>query len=392
MPHTANTLTSSPLLQLGFRPFFLLGAALAAIAVPIWIGALLGHWSLPLPTGGWLAWHRHEMVFGFVGAIVAGFLLTAVQTWTGRPSVSGTPLGMLLLLWGLARGSWWLPSAVPLLILNTVFWLAVTAVMARLLWVVQQRRNYPIVGVLLLLTAADSLTLSGVWLNQPGWQQHGTLAAVWLVVAMMTLIGGRVIPFFTFRGVGKSEQVAAWPWLDAALLLGTVAVAVSAATGLPSLQWATGCLLFLLGTGHAVRVWRGFDVGVLRVPLLWSLYLAYAWLIVGCWGMALRAFGVNLPEGQALHAITVGAIGGLILAMMARVSLGHTGRALTLPASFVTAFVLLHLATVLRVIGPSIAYTPAIWLATLGWMLAFLQFVIVYGPMLCRARVDGNPG
>jgi uncharacterized protein involved in response to NO len=154
----------APILRLGFRPFFLLGAVLAALAIPVWIAALQG-WALPAPVGGWLAWHRHELVFGFAGAIIAGFLLTAVQTWTGRPSLSGRPLALLVGLWLLGRLSWWLPSAWPLLLFNLAFLLAVAGVMARLLWAVRQRRNYPIVLVLALLAAVDLLNLLGVLLQ-----------------------------------------------------------------------------------------------------------------------------------------------------------------------------------------------------------------------------------
>lgn len=383
-----------PFFRLGFRPFFLLSALLALIAIPLWIGAFLGGLAFPTPTGGWLAWHRHEMVFGFAGGVIAGFLLTAVQTWTGQPSLSGKPLAVLVVLWLLARFSWWLPSAIPLLLLNVLFLLAVAVAMARMLWAVKQNRNYPIAVVLLLLTVADALTLCGVVQSNDAWQRQGSLAAVWLVTAMITLIGGRVIPFFTFRGLGKTEQVSAWAWLDWSLLIGAVLAAATTAIGwlMQGAHAASGALFLLLGIGHSIRIARWFDAGLLRVPLLWSLYLAYAWLIVACFGLALWAFGLGVPEGQALHALTVGAIGGLILAMMARVSLGHTGRALVLPKGFFIAFVLFNIATLLRVIGPSFVYTTAMWLAALAWSLAFVQFAWVYGPMLCKTRVDGHPG
>lgn len=383
-----------PIFRLGFRPFFLLSAILAFLAVPVWIGAFLDGWTLTAPTGGWLAWHRHEMVFGFAGGVIAGFLLTAVQTWTGQPSLSGKPLAALVVLWLLARLSWWQPFPLVLLILNSFFLLAVTLAMARLLWAVRQNRNYPIAVVLLLLTITNVLTLCGILQNNDAWQRQGSLAAVWLVLAMITLIGGRVIPFFTFRGLGKTEQVSAWPWLDWSLLIGTVAIALLTAFGLlmQNSNAIGGVLFLLLGIGHAIRLVRWFDIGLLRVPLLWSLHLAYAWIIIGCIGLALRLFGAGVPEGQALHALTVGAISGLILAMMARVSLGHTGRPLELPKGFFVAFILLNFATLLRVIGPSFSYTSAMFLAATAWSLAFLQFTVIYGPMLCKTRADSHPG
>jgi uncharacterized protein involved in response to NO len=383
----------TPLLRLGFRPFFLFGMVLAALAIPLWVVVFLGGWSFPAPQGGWLAWHRHELVFGFAGAIISGFLLTAVQTWTGQPSVSGRPLGLLVGLWLLGRLSWWLPSPVLLLAVNVLFLVAVAAVMGRLLWAVRQQRNYPIVLVLLLLAAADGLTLLGVaQLNDAG-QRQGSLAAVWLVVAMMTLIGGRVIPFFTQRGLMRVAAVQPWPWLDWSLLIGTVLAGVLTGLGwllLPSV-WAGG-LLLLLGLGHAIRLYRWFDRGLLSVPLLWSLHLAYAWLVVGCAALALWHWGAPLSASQAVHALTVGSVGGLILAMLARVSLGHTGRPLTLPRGFALAFVMINLAALVRVVGVSFAYQPALWFAALCWSLACAHYLYCYGPMLCRTRADGHPG
>ncbi|MGC8114958.1 NnrS family protein [Metapseudomonas otitidis] len=387
-----KALAIAPLLRLGFRPFFLLGAGLAALAIPLWVLALHGV-PLPAPQGGWLVWHRHEQVFAFAGAIIAGFLLTAVQTWTGRPSLSGRPLGGLAVLWLLGRLSWWLPWGGLLLLANLTFLLAVTAVMGRLLWAVRQRRNYPIVLVLALLAAADLLSLLGVLLGHEGWQRQGSLAAIWLVAAMMTVIGGRVIPFFTQRGLGSTQMVSPWAWLDVALLLGSVGLAVLTAAGL-LLQphWGGALLLLALGLGHSIRLCRWFDAGLLRVPLLWSLHLAYAWMALACLGLGLWHLGAPVPFSQALHALTVGAVGGLILAMLARVSLGHTGRPLELPRGFAMAFVLLNLAALLRVVGVSFAYQPMLELAALAWSLAYAHFLFSYGPMLCRTRVDGHPG
>ncbi|WP_415755510.1 NnrS family protein [Pseudomonas leptonychotis] len=383
----------TPLLRLGFRPFFLLGVVLAAVAIPLWVLALLGGGSFPAPQGGWLAWHRHELVFGFAGAIISGFLLTAVQTWTGQPSISGRPLGLLAGLWLLGRLSWWLPSAEVLLVLNVVFFIAVAVVMGRLLWAVRQQRNYPIVAVLVLLTAVETQTLLGVLQHNDAWQRQGSLAAVWLVVAMMTLIGGRVIPFFTQRGLSRPAAVQPWAWLDWSLLVGSIVAGVLIGFGWllqPSIL--AGALLFLLGLGHAVRLYRWFDRGLLSVPLLWSLHLAYAWLVVGCVALALWHWGAPASASQGLHALTVGSVAGLILAMLARVSLGHTGRPLTLPKGFAVAFILLNLAALVRVVGVSFAYQPALWVAALCWTVAFAQYLYCYGPMLYRTRADGHPG
>jgi uncharacterized protein involved in response to NO len=389
-----QALAIPPLLRLGFRPFFLAGAALALVAVPLWLAALSGWLGAWQPAGGWLAWHRHELLFGFGLAIVAGFLLTAVQTWTGRPGLSGKPLALLAGLWLAARLAWLadLPAAV-LIPLELGFPLLLVAVMARMLWAVRQKRNYPIVGVLTLLTLADALVLAGLVNGDDGWQRQGVLAGLWLVAALMGLIGGRVIPFFTQRGLGRVDAVQPWGWLDIALLLGTLLIAVLHAAG-PALQAEPGMAVLFgaLSVGHLLRLARWHDRGLWRVPLLWSLHLAYAWLIVATAGMALWHLGLLSSLSQPLHALTVGSMSGLILAMLARVTLGHTGRPLQLPGGVAAAFVLLNLGTLARVWLVSYWPLPALWLAAVCWALAFALYLWRYAPMLWSARVDGHPG
>jgi len=382
-----------PLLRLGFRPFFLAGALFAALALPLWILALHGSagWQ---PSGGWLAWHRHELVFGFGLAIIAGFLLTAVQTWTGLPGLSGTPLAALAALWLAARVGWLVGlPALPLLVLELVFPLWVALVMARMLWAVRQKKNYPVVAVLVLLALADGLSMLGLLRGDDGLQRQGILAGVWLIAAMLGLIGGRVIPFFTQRGVGRVEAFAPIVWLDWALLIGAPLVALVYAAGLgttPSL--AVGALFALLGLGHLVRLARWQDRRLWRVPLLWSLHLAYAWLAVACLGMAAWHFGWLASPSPATHALTVGAMGGLILAMIARVSLGHTGRPLQPPRAMIGAFALLQFGTLARVLLVEFWPLGSLHLAATCWALAFGLFVVFYAPMLCRTRADGHPG
>lgn len=378
-----------PLFRLAFRPFFLGACLLAALAIPLWLLALGGMTSSWQPTGGWLAWHRHELLFGFGLAIIAGFLLTAVQTWTGRPGLSGAPLAALAALWLAARVGWLLAVPWPLLaLLELSFPLAVAGVMGWTLWQVRQTRNYPIVLVLVLLAVADGLSL-----YDPGLQRQSVLTGLWLVAAMMGLIGGRVIPFFTQRGVGRVDAVKPWPWLDHLLLGGSILIALAYASGLALLpQLWLGVLFAALGLGHCVRLLRWHDRGVWRVPLLWSLHLAYAWLALACLGMALWHFGAPLNPSLAVHALTIGAMGGLILAMIARVSLGHTGRPLQPPRGMTVAFVLLNLACACRVLLVLVWPVAALWLAGLCWSLGLALYLWRYGPMLWQARVDGHPG
>ncbi|MEB6587742.1 MULTISPECIES: NnrS family protein [Pseudomonas] len=377
---------------LGFRPFFLGGSLFALVALLLWAGVLAGVLE-PTPRGGMLAWHRFEMLYGFAAAIIAGFLLTAVQNWSGIPGLSGRALQGLFLLWLLGRASWFLPLPGGLLVLVEGSFLPLVALaLARPIVQRRLRNNYPIIGLVLLIAACQWLTLAG-WLRQDElWQRRGVFAGLWLVAAMMTVLGGRVIPFFTRRGLGNMAPAPARPWLDRACLLLGVAVPLTFATGLADTPRTGLAALFgALFALHATRLALWHDRGLWRVPLLWSLHLAYAWLAIACLGMALWHAGVALNPSLVTHALTVGAMSGLILAMMARVSLGHTGRPLQVPGSIAWAFALMQLAALARVVLAQ--FTPlGVSLSALCWSLALLLFLQHYLPILLRPRADGMPG
>ena len=389
-----KALSIPPVWRLAFRPFFLAGSLFAMLAIPLWIAAWTGFWPGFQPTGGWLSWHRHEMLFGFAMAIVAGFLLTAGQTWTGQPGVSGNKLMALAVVWLLARLGWLFGLPVTLLIpLDLLFMLGVTGLMARMLWKARQKRNYPIIAVLGLMTAADVLVLCGVALGDDALQRQGVLAGLWLVAALMAIIGGRVIPFFTQRGLGRTEAVKPWLWLDVALLVGTGLIAVLYAVGVALQQHVWLGVLFLgIAAGHLLRLARWYDSGIWRVPLLWSLHLAMLWLVVAATGLALWNFGLLDSSSSSLHALSVGSMSGLILAMIARVTLGHTGRPLQLPPGIVSAFVLFNLGAASRVFLITEWPVIGLWAAAICWALAFALYAWRYAPMLVTARVDGHPG
>ncbi|MDH0099650.1 NnrS family protein [Pseudomonas sp. GD04158] len=385
-----RALAIAPLWRLGFRPFFLAGALLALLAVALWAAVLQGVLASPTVPGGLLAWHRHEMPFGFALAIIAGFLLTAVQTWTGRPGLSGRPLMALLTLWLAARLAWFSPVPLSVLIaLQLAFVALLIAQMARQLIAARQRNNYPILLVLSLLGLCQGLTLAGLAQGDEALQRRGALAALWLIAVLLSLIGGRVIPFFTQRGLGRVEAFTAHPWLDRLLLACGLLVAALFATGHNLLAQPWLALPFaVLAVLHGLRLWRWHLPGIWRVPLLWSLHLAYAWLLLATLGMAAWHLGWLAQPSLASHALAVGAMGGLILAMMARVSLGHTGRPLQPPKAMAWAFALLNLGALIRVAAGG----AWLWLAAACWGLAFALFVVHYAPILCRARVDGHPG
>ncbi|EOG3618386.1 NnrS family protein [Pseudomonas putida] len=377
---------------LGFRPFFLGGSLFALVALLLWVGVLTGALA-PAPPGGMLAWHRHEMLYGFAAAVIAGFLLTAVQNWSGIPGLSGRALQGVFLLWLLGRASWFLPLPGGLLVLIEGSFLPLVALsLARPIVQRRLRNNYPIVGLVMLIAACQWLTLAG-WLRQDElWQRRGVFAGLWLVAAMMTVLGGRVIPFFTRRGLGNMSAAPARPWLDRACLVFSVAVPLAFVSGLADTPRASlAVLFFALFTLHSARLLLWHDRGLWHVPLLWSLHLAYAWIALACLGMALWHAGVALNPSLVTHALTVGAMTGLILAMMARVSLGHTGRPLQVPTSMAWAFALMQLATLARVVLPLFS-SLGVSLSALCWCLALLLFLRHYLPILLQPRTDGMPG
>lgn len=390
----SRALKIHPFMRLGFRPFFFFGCLLAMLAVPLWLLALNGVFATWQPTGGWLAWHRHELLFGFVGAIVAGFLLTAVQTWTGVPGLSGKLLLGLTLVWLLGRISWFvnMPDAVFVL-LNLAFYPLVALQMWRSVWPVRQVRNYPLVLVLLLLSLLELMVLLGVANANDALQRQAVLGGLWAVGAVMSLIGGRVIPFFTQRGLLRPQGVKAWLWLENGLLYGTLLLVLAYASGFAMQQSLVMALLFaLLAVGHLIRLARWYDAGLWRVPLLWSLHLAYLWFVLSYAAMALWNLGWLNNISLAVHALTVGAMSGLILAMIARVTLGHTGRMLQPPKAMVAGFALFNLAALSRVFLVELNYQAGLGLAVVLWSASFAIYLFCYGPMLWKARVDGAPG
>jgi uncharacterized protein involved in response to NO len=383
-----RNLAAAPVFSLGFRPFFLAGAAFAALAVAIWALWLYGRLPGAQPVGGMLAWHRHEMPFGFAVAIIAGFLLTAVPNWTERPGLNGWPLIGLVLVWFFARLAWALPvSPVVLLLLQLPFLPLLAWVLGRDLVAAGKRDNYPVLLMVSLLAGCQVMTLWGLWTDDVGLQRRGVLAALWLVGGLMSVIGGRVIPFFIQRGLNRPATPAANPWPTRVLLVGGLFVALTFALGwqeVPSFWLAA--VFGLMGVLQLFRLWRWHDRGLWHVPLLWSLYLAYVWLVVAVFAMALWHLGWMPLQSLATHSLAVGGVGGLILAMIARVSLGHTGRALMPSKVIVAGFVLVLFAGLLRV-----ALVPfsglGLGLSAVLWCLGFGVFLLRYTGVLFRSRV-----
>lgn len=432
----APTTQQPVLLRMAFRPFFLLAGCWAVLAISVWLATLVGIWhgNSLLPA---TLWHAHEMLFGFGALVAAGFLLTAAQNWTARPGLQGRLLLLSCVLWLSARllalfatgavGVW------SLLGCQLGWWLCVVWALSRQLIPAQSRNNYvflPLLTLMALLNITVLLLANG----QPLLAGLLCQSMVLLFCLLMGIVGGRVIPFFTARTT--STQQATTPRLDHVLFWLTcvgitvfisnsllVVVADSSHAMVLALRVTGATLLLCIGLLHLLRLGFWSNWQVLRHPLLWSLHGAYLAMALGVLLLGLLLLGnavvsamvaakvlpssALLPNAltlqkDVLHLIAISAMAGMMLAMMARVSLGHTGRPLQAPRRMALAFAAVLSAGLLRSVAtvtplwlPSqlSPTTAQLWLTSgLLWLGAFALFVRCYWPVLTQARLDGKPG
>lgn len=378
------------LFALGFRPFFLAAGLFALLLIVLWLGVLHGRVAVaPLAPP---VWHGHEMLFGFTVAVIAGFLLTAAQNWTGIKTPAGAPLAGLFLLWLAGRLAFLLPGLPPPVVaaIDLSFLPLLAVALTLPIAKAKQRHNVPFPVMLLALTAANALVHAEA-LDAAGTADLGLHLAAFIVVAMMVLMGGRVIPSFTDNRLGTCAR--RWPALEKALPFVTIAALVAALV-MPAAS-TTALLAAIAAVLHGVRLAGWYTPKFWSVPLLSILHLGYAWLVAGFALLAAAALDIAGAEDAALHAFAAGGIGVLTLGMMARVSLGHTGRLLEAPSIMRIAFWAINLAALVRVVQPLLlpsSYMQAMALAGALWIAAFGLFVAVYAPILIRPRVDGKPG
>ena len=390
----ARLAASPPFLRGGFRPFFFGGAAWAVFALLLWLLALSGTITLPCALDS-LAWHRHEMLFGFVGAVICGFLLTAIPNWTGRLPIAGAPLAALFGLWLAARFALLLSSVSGIaiaIVLDVGFYLLLACLFAREV-ASAGNRNLPIVGLVLLFGAADALDYAGSAgiLDDTG---IGYRAGILMVVLLISVVGGRIVPSFTRNWLTKRSIRNRLPGqanrYDVATITVTAA-AMLAWTALPQASLA-GAILVVAGLLQAIRLarWQGWRVAA--DPLVLVLHVGYAWVPVGLVLLGFSILSPAVPESAAVHALTAGAMATMILAVMTRATLGHTGRELSANKATTFLYLLVTLGAALRIAAPFglFDYDDAIELAGLAWAGAFLTFLLIYGPMLLRPRVDGR--
>lgn len=383
---------------LAFRPFFWLGALFAVIALSVWSFFWQGQ-ILFQPEGGMIWWHQHEMLFGFVAAIIVGFLLTAVQTWTGLPSLNGPSLWFLVSLWLGARVLLAYPSglsAYVLLCLDSLFLLITMAVMASLVIRAKKWRNLIFVPVLLWLSLANLGMHWGKITANPTLVSQSAQLAVWLVICLIVVIAGRVVPFFTSKALAITikpvpalcEKIL----IVSALTLLILQSARTLAFVVPSGLFALPLILLTALSLNRLRYWQ-----LQRTwshPLLWGLHLSYAFIVLGAALWIGSEFNF-LSTDLALHTLTIGSILAIILAMIARVSLGHTGRPMVAKAGLSFALVCVFIAALVRgvflIFWPEhsvLAYQSSLILCA----IAFVWFLVNYTIPLWTARPDHKPG
>ena len=375
--------------NLGFRPFYLLATIFGALSVLLWVAQVSGLLSSAYLQGA--VWHGHEMLFGYTTAVIAGFLLTAVRAWTNQPTPSGAPLMALAALWVCGRLLVLTPFALASTVVNAAFPVAIAVAIGIPILRSRNVRNYFFVGLLVLMGAlvgAMHLPLSELFSFSP---QLGLQLALDVVLFIMAVMGGRVIPMFTNNGVPGTNATRR-AWLEKVALGSVLLLFVADLLRLPQPVVAAVVLIAALAHGLRLYLWKPWRT--LATPLVWVLHAAYGWIVVH---LALRGLvALDLLAGSyAIHALTVGAVGGLTIGMMTRTAKGHTGRPLAADGYELAMFVLIQVAAVVRVFAgiasPSLYLTGVQWSALL-WAAAMGLYAVRYWPVLTRARLDGKPG
>jgi uncharacterized protein involved in response to NO len=376
------------LFSIGFRPFFLAAGWFSAVWIMIWVAYLLKG-TPSLGTLHPILWHGHEMLFGFGAAVIAGFLLTASQNWTGLQTSTPFSLAGLFLLWLAARLGFLFPGIVPLWstsVVDLAFFPLLGWMLARVLFAARNRNNYillPVLASFALLNLAIHLELHGL---VHGAGMSALQGAVYLVAVLLVFMGGRVIPYFTSRRL-PSLCVRQWPWLDWTTLAVTLVV-------LPAFLWlgkspALAPLLLAAAALNLGRLLAWKPWGTLRVPLLWVLHVSYLWLPAGFALQGAHLLGAPVPWSSGVHTLMVGALGGLTIGMMARVSLGHTGRPLEAHPVIALSFALVALAAMTRLTMTFFPVAGWLLIATaVLWSTAFAIFAAYYTPILLAPRRD----
>lgn len=384
-----QTTAGPALFSYGFRPFFLLAGIWAAAALTLWMLSFLGVLSLPTVFDP-LSWHAHEMLFGFAAAAVAGFILTAVPNWTGRLPLQGKPLLLLLLLWLAGRAAVTTSAVIggwTAAVVDIAFLAVLASAVAREIVAGRNWRNLPVVAALAVLCAANLAFHIGA-LTADGTIVSARLAVAVLIV-LICLIGGRIIPSFSRNWLAKQRQgrlPASFGGFDKFTL--GVTLAAMACWAYDPQSRVTGVAAAIAAAFNLVRLVRWAGERTAAEPLLWILHVGYLWIPAGLGLLAITPFSESVAPSAGLHALTAGAIATMILAVMTRATLGHTGRTLHAGAGTTALYLLILLAGGSRVVASLDAtlFAPLLITSAVGWVTAFGLFIGLYGPMLVRPR------
>lgn len=390
----------APFLHLGFRPFFMAAIIGGIVLIALWMGLYIMGWQILPAYYPSITWHAHEMIYGYAAAVVAGFLLTAVKNWTGIQTIHHKPLLALFSIWVLARILVFVPASwafLSLAVFDSLFFLLVLLAYSYPVFKARQWNQLAFSGKLLFLFVGNVIfylglsgTLDGILNNAV---HYGLYIGLYTIVATIFTMGRRIIPFFISKGLDVPFEPRNYRWVDLSSLW--LFLAFSIADILTSSSLLTTVLAALLLIIHGLRINGWYHPGIWRKPLLWVLFIGYLWLVFGFVLKILSGiFGVS--PFLAIHAFSYGGIAIITLGMMARVTLGHTGRnVFDPPPILVPVFTLLLAGAIVRVIFPLLLSNHYIFLVGLSqalWIAAYLLLAIVYVPMLVKARIDGRYG
>mgnify|MGYP001567020080 CR=1 FL=1 len=380
-----NELKNNPLFSLGFRPFFLAGSFFSFIIMLLWLLIQFGYFYLPYSS---IIWHSHEMIFGFTGAIITGFLLTAPANWAGIPGVRGNSLKILLSVWLAGRLLFpFCQNNFIFSIIDLSYFPLVIYFLMPYLGKIEQRKNqifFIFLGLMFFGNLLVHLDISGIF---PGWAMKGIYLGLNTIIMIIVTISGRVFPFFVKKAV-KGSIVNSYKIIEISCI-GVTGLFLIAELIKQNTLFSAIIAVFA-SLAHFIRLlgWRPWQTR--KTPILWILFIGYLWLVIGFFLKSISYF-FFLPSGISTHAWTTGVLGILIYGMITRVSLGHTGRVIEASRIIVIGYILLNLTVIIRAIIPLIMpaqYFNAIIVSGILWSAAYLIFILQYWKILTRPRVD----
>ena len=384
------------LFNLGFRPFFLGAGVFAIISMLLWLFVYILNFQSSLRTFSPVSWHAHEMIFGYSVAVIAGFLLTAVRNWTNRPTLNGPSLLSLFLTWITVRILAFTEEIISFKVMILTDCLFMALFIIAISYPIIKARLWSrlvIVSKIVLLFSCNILFYMGALEFVPNGERWGLYSGFYILLSLTIMMGRQLIPFFIQAAVAGPVKLRNWKWLDISSLFLFLSFVIFDVFFYEKI--VIGILSGLLFILYGIRMIGWYTGEIWTRPLLWVLYLAYGWIVIG-FGLKFTQVLFNISPFLSIHAFAIGGISMMTIGMMARVSLGHTGRDISKPPSALFwVFTTLFLATIIRVILPLLLpgnYILWIGLSQVLWLISFSMFVFLYLPMFVSPRIDGNPG